>query len=98
MPCFCNSLLSPASICLFVLVLVLVLDPIFRERGQGRGRGRLNHFHVSTPFIHAQTSPSTSSKRNIIIATNAPTDRVVNATANGSRKIVSTSKIRNTIA
>ena len=45
-----------------------------------------NHFQFKKPLRHAQISPSTRSRRKITIATNAPTDRPVNATANGSRK------------
>ena len=51
-----------------------------------------------TPFCHAHTKPSTSRSKNTIIAIDAPTVRPVNATANGNKKIVSTSKIRKMIA
>src|SRR5437879_5053869 len=51
------------------------------------------HFHVSTPFCQAQTRPSTSNKRKIIMAIKAPRPNPVNATAKGRRKMVSTSKM-----
>ena len=56
------------------------------------------HFHVSTPFRHAQTNPSTSSRRKTTMARDAPTDSPPKETANGSRKIVSTSNTRKMIA
>ena len=56
------------------------------------------HFQVRTPFRQAQTRPSTSSRMKIKIATKAPTGRPVKDTANGSRKMVSTSKTRKMIA
>ena len=52
------------------------------------------YFHVSTPFIQAQARPSTSNRMKTTIAMNAPAPSPVKATANGSRKIVSTSKMR----
>jgi hypothetical protein len=57
----------------------------------------LDHFQVKTPFFQAQTSPSTKRSKKIMMATNAPTGRPPKATANGKRKIVSTSKIRKMI-
>src|ERR1043165_3021001 len=56
------------------------------------------YFQFKIPFIHAQANPSTRSKRKTIIAKNAPKVKPENATAKGSRKMVSTSKIRNRIA
>ena len=53
------------------------------------------YFQFKTPFFHAHTKPSASSSRKNMMAMNAPADRWVNATAKGSRKTVSTSKIRN---
>src|SRR5205085_761476 len=46
------------------------------------------------PLLQAQTRPSSRSRRKTRIAMNAPNGRPVNATANGTRKIASTSKIR----
>src|SRR5205085_11684645 len=46
------------------------------------------------PLLQAQTSPSKSNSRKTMIAMNAPKGRPVNATANGTRKIASTSKTR----
>ena len=56
------------------------------------------YVHTSTFFRHVHTNPSTSSSKNINIAIDAPTVNPLNATANGSRNIASTSKTRNTIA
>src|SRR6266498_3633532 len=97
-PCFCNSLLSPSSICLTLdLNRHLTLNLFQRgERNKITSKSKIKkklHFHVNTPFCHAQTSPSTNSSRKTIIAMNAPAPKLVNATAKGSRKIVSTSKI-----
>src|SRR5581483_1721463 len=50
------------------------------------------------PFPQAQTSPSISNKRNTKIDKNAPTGNPVNATANGTRKTASTSKIKKMMA
>src|SRR5262249_18543858 len=47
-----------------------------------------SHRHVNTPFFHAQTRPSTSSRTKIIIAMKAPGPNPVKATAKGSRKMV----------
>jgi len=58
----------------------------------------LLYFHVSTPFFHAQTSPSTNNSKKTSMATNAPAGSPAKATAKGSRKIVSTSKIKKTMA
>ena len=49
------------------------------------------------PFIQAHTKPDTSRKRKTISDTNAPTPSPVNDTANGRRKIVSTSKTKKMI-
>src|SRR5947199_8133 len=54
-----------------------------------------SHFaQFKHPLLHAQTSPSISNSRKTKIAMKAPTGKPVNATANGTRKIASTSKIR----
>src|SRR5260370_20262248 len=50
------------------------------------------------PLPQAQTRPSINRSRNTRIAMNAPTGKLVKATANGTRKIASTSKIRKIIA
>src|SRR4029453_14350278 len=54
--------------------------------------------HCKHPLLQAQTSPSIRSNRKTNIAINAPTGKPVKATANGTRKIASQSKIRKMIA
>src|SRR5438034_8548987 len=58
-----------------------------------------SHFaQFKHPLLHAQTSPSISNSRKTMIAMKAPTGKPVKATANGTRKIASTSKMRKMIA
>src|SRR5207248_7142025 len=50
------------------------------------------------PLPHAQTRPSINNSRKTRTAINAPISKPVKATANGTRKIASTSKIKKMIA
>ena len=86
-----------------VVLCAVAAPPVSTNAGPGNTQSLLAsaatkyYFHVSTPFFHAHARPDTSMNKKTISDTNAPAPNPVNATANGSRKIVSTSKIRKMI-